>query len=137
MIEHRLLRSICHASVGTNDLASAKSFYTPVLATLGIDIVSVYDNAIAYGKGYPEFWLQQPFDQLPATNGNGVHFGFVALSQQQVDDFYHCAIRLGARCNGKPGARPEYGEPYYGCFVIDLDGNKIEASYWQLNEKSL
>ena len=135
MIEHRLLRSICHASVGTNDLKRAKSFYTPVLATLDIALVSEYEQAAAYGKGYPEFWLQQPFDQLPATAGNGVHFGFVALNMRQVDEFYQCAIALGGQCNGAPGARPEYGTPYYGCFIIDLDGNKIEASYWQVAEK--
>jgi len=135
MIEHRRLRSICHASIGTNDLARAKSFYTPVLATLSIDLVSEYDHALAYGKGYPEFWLQQPFDQLPATTGNGVHFGFVALSKQQVDEFYRCALAMGGHCNGAPGVRPEYGTPYYGCFVIDPDGHKIEASYWQVTEK--
>lgn len=135
MIEHRLLRSICHASIGTNDLKRAKAFYTPVLATLTIALVSEYEHAVTYGKGYPEFWLQQPYDKLPATSGNGVHFGFVALNKQQVDDFYQCAIALGGRCNGKPGARPEYGTPYYGCFIIDLDGNRIEASYWQVTEK--
>jgi len=135
MIEHRHLRSICHASVGTNNLAQAKSFYTPVLATLGITLVSEYQHAITYGKGYPEFWLQQPFDKKCAIVGNGVHFGFVALSQQQVDDFYQCAIALGGHCNGAPGARPEYGEPYYGCFIVDPEGNKIEASYWQLPDK--
>lgn len=135
MIEHRLLRSICHASVGTNDLSRAKAFYTPVLATLNIALVSEYEQAVAYGKGYPEFWLQLPFDKMPATSGNGVHFGFVALNKQQVDDFYQCALALGGRCNGAPGARPEYGTPYYGCFILDLDGNKIEASYWQVTEK--
>ncbi|MFT5294925.1 MAG: catechol 2,3-dioxygenase-like lactoylglutathione lyase family enzyme [Colwellia sp.] len=135
MIEHRLLRSICHASVGTNNLTQAKSFYTPILAILGIELVSEYEHAVAYGKGYPEFWLQLPFDKKLATASNGVHFGFVALNKQQVDDFYQCAITLGGRCNGEPGARPEYGEPYYGCFIIDLDGNKIEASYWQVADK--
>ena len=135
MIEHRLLRSICHASIGTNNLESAKAFYTPVLATLNIALVSEYEQVVTYGKGYPEFWLQQPFDKMPATPGNGVHFGFVALNKQQVDDFYQCAIALGGRCNGAPGARPEYGTLYYGCFIIDLDGNKIEASYWQVTEK--
>ncbi|SEK67090.1 Catechol 2,3-dioxygenase [Colwellia chukchiensis] len=134
MIEHRHLRSICHASLGSDNLARAKAFYTPVLATLGISLVSEYDNAITYGKGYPEFWVQQAFDQKPASVGNGVHFGFVALSQQAVDDFYHQAIALGGRCNGAPGPRPAYGAPYYGCFIIDLDGHKIEASYWQQTE---
>lgn len=134
MIEHRRLRSICHASVGTNNLAQAQRFYTPVLATLAIELVSEYEHGVAYGKGYPEFWVQQPFDKMPAAAGNGVHFGFVALSSQQVDDFYQCAIALGGQCNGKPGPRAEYGEPYYGCFIIDLDGNRIEASYWHVNK---
>jgi hypothetical protein len=135
MIEHRRLRSICHASIGTNDLALAKAFYTPVLKTLSIDLVSEYEHAIAYGKGYPEFWLQQPFNKSPARCGNGVHFGFVALSRQQVDEFYQVALAAGGDCNGAPGVRPEYGEPYYGCFITDLEGNNIEASYWHVEEK--
>ena len=51
------------------------------------------------------------------------------------DDFYQCALAMGWRCNGGPGPRPEYGEPYYGCFIIDLDGHKIEASYWHIETK--
>lgn len=135
MIEHRRFRSICHASIGTNNLAKAKAFYTPVLKTLAIDLVSEYEHAVAYGKGYPEFWLQQPYNKKKANCGNGVHFGFVALSHRQVDDFYATAIAAGGECNGAPGARPEYGEPYYGCFIVDLEGNRIEASYWQVKDK--
>ncbi|GLX79583.1 hypothetical protein tinsulaeT_29230 [Thalassotalea insulae] len=130
MISHRNLRAICHASLGTNDVAKAKSFYQPLLATLGIYLVCDYPHAVAFGKGYPEFWLQIPFDKQTASVGNGVHFGFVATSPQEVDEFYRVAMTLGAKDNGAPGPRKEYGEPYYGCFVIDLDGNKIEASYW-------
>lgn len=133
MIERRIDRSICHASIGTNDLQRAKTFYQPLLALLDIELVSAYEHAIAFGKGYPEFWVQQPFDKKPATSGNGVHFGFVAKSIDQVDQFYALALSLGGKCNGKPGARDEYGEPYYGCFIIDHDGNKIEASYWRLD----
>jgi len=135
MIEHRELRSICHASIGINNLAKAKAFYTPVLKILAIELVSEYEHAAAYGKGYPEFWLQRPFNQAPANSGNGVHFGFVALSRQQVDEFYQMALSLGGQCNGAPGARPDYGEPYYGCFIKDLEGNNIEASYWHVEEK--
>ena len=131
MLEHRNLRSICHASVGTNQLSKAINFYERLLATLAIDKVCHYENAAAFGKGYPEFWVQNPFDGQPMTVGNGTHFGFVASSKAQVDNFYQTALSLGAQCNGKPGGRADYGEPYYGCFVLDLDGNKIEASYWQ------
>ncbi|MGB1198281.1 MAG: VOC family protein [Thalassotalea sp.] len=122
-------------SIGTNQLIRAGEFYQQLLPILGIELVSQYEHAFAFGKGYPEFWLQTPFDKKDANVGNGVHIGFVATSKKQVDEFYNKGIALGAQCNGKPGARPEYGAPYYGCFLIDLDGNKIEASYWQLSKK--
>lgn len=130
MKEHRNLRSICHASVGTNNLPQAKEFYSKVLKVLEIEEVCNYEHAIAFGKGYPEFWVQVPYDKKPASVGNGCHFGFVAINKQQVDEFYQTALSAGARCNGGPGPREEYGQPYYGCFVIDLDGNRIEASFW-------
>lgn len=133
MLEHRNLRSICHASVGTKQLDAAIHFYEKLLAVLNIDKICHYEKAAAFGKGYPEFWVQLPFDEKPMTVGNGTHFGFVAENKQQVDDFYTLALSLGGTCNGKPGGRPEYGEPYYGCFVLDLDGNKIEASYWRID----
>ncbi len=47
-----------------------------------------------------------------------------------MDAFHRAAIAAGAVDEGAPGPRPEYGEPYYGCFVRDLDGHKIEAAYW-------
>lgn len=123
-------RSLCHVSIGTNNLVEAKAFYQPLLATLDIDLVSEYEHALAFGKGYPEFWVQIPFDKQEASAGNGAHFGFVAKNKAQVHAFYEQAIALGAKCNGAPGPRPDYGQPYYGCFVIDQDGNKIEASFW-------
>ena len=126
-------KTLCHISLGTNKFAAATAFYDKVLATLEIARVAEHENAVAYGKGYPTFWLQLPFDQKPATIGNGSHIGFMATSKEQVDQFYRVAIACGATCNGKPGARPDYGEPYYGCFVIDLDGHRIEASFWDMD----
>ena len=130
MKNNNLLRSICHASVGTNDLVKAKAFYQPLLKVLNIDLVSEYEHALAFGKGYPEFWVQIPFNKALATVGNGTHFGFVASSKAQVDEFYRVAKLHGGICDGKPGARSEYGEPYYGCFIKDFTGHKIEASFW-------
>ncbi|WDE13024.1 VOC family protein [Thalassomonas haliotis] len=131
-------RTICHASIGTNDLGRAKAFYCPVLKTLDIELVSEYEHALAFGKAYPEFWVQIPFDKKAMTVGNGSHFGFMAKSKAQVDNFYARALLSGGVCNGKPGPRPDYGEPYYGCFVIDPEGHKIEASFWdfELTRKS-
>lgn len=123
-------RTICHASIGTSDLAKAKAFYEPLFKCLEVDLVCEYEHALAFGKGYPEFWVQIPFDKQQPSVGNGTHFGFVAKNKSQVDAFYQKALSLGATCNGKPGPRADYGEPYYGCFVIDFEGNKIEASHW-------
>jgi catechol 2,3-dioxygenase-like lactoylglutathione lyase family enzyme len=119
-----------HVSLGTNDFEAAVRFYDRVLATLGARRVMEHPGAVAYGKLYPEFWVQTPIDGEPARAGNGTHFGFFAESKQAVDDFYKAAIEAGARGDGAPGPRKEYGAPYYGCFVRDLDGHKIEAAFW-------
>lgn len=134
MIEYRKLRSICHASLGTNDVGKAKRFYQPLLKILDIELVCEYEHAVAFGKDYPEFWLQIPYDKKVATAGNGVHFGFVATNKEQVRLFYKRALTLGGKCNGKPGLRPEYGDKYYGCFIVDPEGNKVEACYWAMDE---
>jgi catechol 2,3-dioxygenase-like lactoylglutathione lyase family enzyme len=77
-------------------------------------------------------WLQAPCDGKPAIVGNGTHVGFFAATKAQVDAFYATAVAAGASPDGEPGGREEYGAPYYGCFVRDLDGNKIEATYWDM-----
>ncbi|GAL10281.1 lactoylglutathione lyase [Vibrio astriarenae] len=122
---------ISHISVGTNKLEDALNFYDRVLATIGASRQEeVPEIAVAYGKRFPEFWVQIPYNQKPAQVANGVHFAFIAPSEEAVHAFYDTAIELGAICDGKPGPRPEYGAPYYGCFVRDLDGHKIEAAFW-------
>ena len=55
----------------------------------------------------------------------------MAKDRAQVQAFYAAAIEAGAASDGEPGPRPEYGEPYYGCFVRDLDGHKIECTCWE------
>jgi len=121
---------LSHISVGTNDFDRATAFYDAVLATIGCTRTHEHPGAIAYGKQFPEFWVQTPIDGKPATLGNGTHFGFIAPSKQAVHAFYDAALEHGATPDGAPGPREEYGAPYYGCFVHDLDGHKIEAAFW-------
>jgi predicted lactoylglutathione lyase len=64
-----------------------------------------------------------------STQANGIHFSFSAASKEQVQSFYDAAISNGGRDDGAPGPRPDYGDPYYGCFVRDPDGNKLEATF--------
>lgn len=121
---------ISHVSVGTNNFEEAVAFYDRVLAPLGCRRVMEHPEAVAYGKQYPEFWVNVPFDNQTATVGNGTHVGFIAPSKEAVHAFYEAAIAAGGVSDGAPGGREEYGKPYYGCFVRDLDGNKVEAAFW-------
>jgi catechol 2,3-dioxygenase-like lactoylglutathione lyase family enzyme len=123
---------LSHVSIGTNDFERALAFYDRVLASLGCRRIMEHPGAVAYGKGYPEFWVQTPFDKKKATVGNGTHIGFLADSQATVNAFYEAAIEAGAKDEGAPGPRSDYGEPYYGCFLRDPDGHKIEAAFWDM-----
>jgi len=120
-----------HVSIGSNNIEQALPFYDAVLATLGakrqIDIPGI---GAAYGKLFPEFWVQQTHDGKPAGTANGVHFAFNAESKADVDRFYQAALAAGATDEGEPGPREMYGPAYYGCFVRDLEGHKIEATFW-------
>lgn len=122
---------LSHVSVGTNDVDIASAFYDKALSPLGIRRIETIEGiAVAYGKMYPEFWINLPHDEAPASTGNGIHVGFIANTKEDVHAFYDAALAAGGIDNGAPGPRPDYGEPYYGCFIIDPDGNKIEACFW-------
>lgn len=123
---------ISHISIGTNDLDRALLFYDKVLATLGCRRIMEHPGAVAYGKVYPEFWVQTPIDGYPASVGNGTHVGFVAATIEAVQAFHEAALAAGGADNGPPGKRPHYGDSYYGCFVRDPDGHKIEATFWDM-----
>ncbi len=121
---------ISHISIGTNKFERAVVFYDRVLSTLGCQQIMKYPGAVAYGREYPEFWVQTPIDGKPASVGNGSHIGFIANSKEDVHAFHKAALNEGGTDDGAPGPRPDYGDAYYGCFIRDLDGNKIEATYW-------
>lgn len=125
---------LSHVSLGSNDFDRAVAFYDRVLATLGCRRVVEHPGAVAYGREYPEFWIQRPYNGASASVGNGTHIGFFAPDRDAVDAFYQAAVAAGARPDGAPGPREEYGAPYYGCFVRDLDGHKVEASFWDLSQ---
>ena len=123
-----------HVSVGVHDVERAAKFYDPVLKTLGYKrVMEFLPYAIAYGESRdrPEFWIGRPHNQQPPTSGNGVHVAFLAKNRQAVSKFHDAALKAGGSNNGEPGPRPDYGPSYYGAFIYDLDGNKVEA---MLNE---
>ena len=116
-----------HVSFGVNDVARAKAFYDPLLQILRLRVLKESPTAVHYGVDSIIFSLETPVDRRPATAGNGTHIAFAAPDTATVDAFYREAIRLGARDGGAPGPRPRYSEGYYGAFVFDPEGNKLEA----------
>ena len=124
---------LSHVSIGTRDFERATRFYDAVLATLGCRRIMEHPGAVAYGRAYPEFWVQVPIDGKPASIGNGTHFGFLATSKAEVEAFHVAGVTAGATDDGAPGPRAEYGAPYYGCFLRDPDGHKIEAAFWDVD----
>lgn len=121
---------LSHVSIGTNDFERALGFYDAVLGAIGIRRLLDHPGAVAYGRAFPEFWVQTPIDGQPASVGNGTHFAFLVQSERQVRDFFEAALAAGATDDGAPGPRPDYGPHYFGCFVRDFDGHKIEAMHW-------
>lgn len=122
---------LSHVSLGTNDARRAAAFYDPVLAVLGMRKICERDGSIDYGTSKTLFSLEKPSDGQPASVGNGVHIAFDAGTRAQVDEFYRVALANGGTDAGAPGLRPEYDANYYGAFVRDPDGNKIEAVSFQ------
>src|SRR4051794_24104993 len=118
---------IHHLSLGTNDARRARTFYDPVLAVLGLRLIREDDGALHYGTGDILFSLTSPVDGRPASPGNGVHVAFAARDRRMVQEFHRTALAHGGADDGAPGLRPEYDGNYYGAFVRDPDGNKIEA----------
>ena len=112
-----------HVSLPVSDLERSKRFYVEALSTLGYElIIEHHISGAGFGQsGKPEFWIRQG---VPA---NAIHVAFACEERTTVDAFHEGAIAAGGRNNGRPGHRPEYHPTYYGAFVLDPDGNNIEA----------
>ena len=117
-----------HVSIGTDDLERARGFYDVVMACIGARRIMEVPSATAYGKQFPELWIGKPLDGARAGIGNGAHFCFIAPSREAVDAFHKAGLECGGTDDGAPGPRPIYGPGYYGCFLCDPDGHKIEAA---------
>ena len=122
---------IDHVGFPVSDYARSKAFYEKALAPLGYTLIMEFGGdhtesgspAAGFGaKGKPDFWIG-------GEGGlNGVlHIALTAKDRATVDAFYQAALAAGAKDNGAPGLRPHYHANYYGAFVRDPDGNKVEA----------
>jgi catechol 2,3-dioxygenase-like lactoylglutathione lyase family enzyme len=114
-----------HVGLNVKDYATSRAFYEQALAPLGWRVVMEFDEWKAAGFGTadkPEFWISQrePY-------GTGTHVAFNAADHATVDAFHAAALAAGASDNGAPGIREMYHPTYYGAFVLDADGNNVEA----------
>jgi catechol 2,3-dioxygenase-like lactoylglutathione lyase family enzyme len=112
-----------HIALRVSDAARSKRFYQEALAPLGYTLMLDHDiSGAGFGRdGKPDFWIQSGDPSGP------IHVAFSSADRATVDKFHAAAINAGARDNGAPAPRPEYHPNYYGAFVVDPDGNNIEA----------
>lgn len=119
-----------HVSIPVLNLEASAAFYDAVLVTLGYVRRKQRAGAVGYGpasRPAPVFWLLVNARHERARPGMGLHVSFQAPDRASVDAFHAVALARGAQDAGRPGPRPAYTQPFYGAFVIDPDGFKIEA----------
>ena len=118
---------IDHISVPVSDLRASIAFYDRVLEPLGLKRLVTRDATVGYGKRYPEFWLNLRADMNKVPSDSGNHVGLRARSKDAVHAFHTTALELGGQDDGKPGEREAAMTTYFGAFIRDPDGNKIEV----------
>jgi catechol 2,3-dioxygenase-like lactoylglutathione lyase family enzyme len=118
---------IDHVSIPVRDLAAAGVFYDAALAPLGLSRLVTREATIGFGKAYPEFWLNHRQSAEPTPNPGG-HVCLRAPDESAVRAFHAAALTHGGSDEGAPSARPATMAPYFGAFILDPDGNKIEAA---------
>ena len=119
-----------HIGLTVSDFVRSKAFYAAALQPLSITLIMEVtaeetgaDAHAGFGAdGNPFFWIGGG-----SRTGGPAHVAFTAPSRAVVAAFYQAALAAGATDNGAPGLRPEYHPTYYGAFVLDPDGNNIEA----------
>ena len=115
--------TIDHLGIEATDLAGSRAFYAAALAPLGMAVIMEGPGWAGIGApGKPEFWLSDGREKA-----GPVHVAFRAADRAQVRAFHAAAIAAGGADNGAPGLRPHYHANYYGAFVLDPDGNNVEA----------
>lgn len=117
---------IGYVTLGTNDLQRAARFYDAIAAELGIGRMFENEKFIAWGNpgGTAGLGLTRPYDDKPATVGNGVMVALQCKDRAQVDRVYHLARSMGAQDEGPPGER---FAGFYAGYFRDPDGNKLNA----------
>ena len=121
---------IDHTGIGVADVGRSAAFYDAALGALGMRrAMQLPENtgtdAVGYGVDFPVFWIDRYHPHSVKQ-----HTAFVAKTKAEVDDFHAAALKAGGTDNGAPGLREDQSTPvYYAAFVIDPDGNNMEAVF--------
>jgi catechol 2,3-dioxygenase-like lactoylglutathione lyase family enzyme len=110
-----------HVGIRNSDLAASERFYRTVLSALGAEPSYAGPDMV----GWEDWWIGSTDPEHPVTRG--LHVGFRARDRAQVDAFWQAGVDAGYPSDGAPGLRPHYGPSYYGAFLLDPDGNSVEA----------
>ena len=120
---------IGYVTFGTNDIQRAAKFYDAIAGEMGTGRMMDFETFIAWGAwdGPAGIAATKPFDGKPASVGNGTMVALQAKDRAQVDKLYEIALANGGSDEGAPGLRAHYHPNYYGAYVRDPDGNKLQA----------
>ncbi len=120
---------IAHTTLAVRNYRKSKEFYIKVLAPLGYNNNMEYGEAAGFNDGKnTDFWITKQDTVVPT------HVAFEAKSSKEVAAFHGAAIAAGGKDNGGPGYRTEYWPGYYAAFAFDLDGNNIEAVWYDYSK---
>jgi catechol 2,3-dioxygenase-like lactoylglutathione lyase family enzyme len=112
-----------HISLNVREYAASRRFYEAALAPLGATVIMEFPNICGFGvAGKPDFWVRERGEP-----SGPMHVAFETLDRNVVHACHEAALAAGGTDNGAPGPRPAYHEHYYGAFVLDPDGNNVEA----------
>lgn len=114
-----------HIGIPVADIAKAKAFYDAITPHVGLQFIDASDSSVRYGEdGSARLYMH-----TRAPSVTNVHICFDVGSREAVDAFYAAALANGAVDHGEPGVRSDYSPTYYAAFVLDPDGNNIEAVF--------
>lgn len=112
-----------HVALPVRDIARSRAFYERALRPFGVKVVES-PSGLGFALGDQDFWIGEG-----DVAAGSVHIAFAAPDRETVDAFHAAAVEAGGVDNGRPGLRPRYHSGYYAAFVLDPDGNNVEAVF--------
>jgi catechol 2,3-dioxygenase-like lactoylglutathione lyase family enzyme len=118
---------IDHISLAVSDIVRATTFYERVLAPLGLSKLVTRPATVGFGKSYPELWINLRAGMARVAPDSGAQLCLRARTTAEVDAFHAAALEAGGVSESAPSLRPHDRVRYYATFIVDPDGNRIEA----------